>query len=93
MPFDYELSDKLKGIVQKLRRKDPKRAEILYKKIKQIIGSDEFIIEHFKNLYHEMSDRKRVHIDKSFVLTFKVDKKKRHILFTDFDHHDNIYEK
>ncbi len=93
MPFDYELSDKLKDIVQKLRRKDPNRAEILYKKIKQIINSDEFTIEHFKNLRHEMSGQKRVHIDKSFVLTFKVDRKNRHILFTDFDHHDNVYER
>lgn len=93
MPFDYELSDKLKGIIGRLHRKDPARAGILYKKIKQIINSDEFTIEHFKNLRHGMSDRKRVHIDKSFVLTFKFDKKNRHILFIDFDHHDNIYEK
>ena len=38
MPFDYRLSDKLKDIVQKLQKREPKRADILYKKIKQIIN-------------------------------------------------------
>ena len=93
MPFDYALSDKLKGIVEKLRKRDPGRTEILYKKIKQITNSDEFSIEHFKNLCHDSSDQKRVHIDKSFVLTFKYDKGKKFILFLDFDHHDNIYKR
>lgn len=93
MPFDFELSDRLKAIIEKLRRKDHYRAGIVYKKIKQIIDSDEATIEHFKNLKHGLSDRKRVHIDKSFVLTFSYDKKRKFILFLDFDHHDNIYKK
>ena len=93
MPFDYELDDNLKRIIEKIQKRDPQRIEILYKKIKQIINSDEFTIEHFKNLKHDFSDRKRVHIDKSFVLTFKYFKDKKFILFLDFDHHDNIYKK
>jgi len=91
MPFDYNLSDKLKDIVQKLMKKSPERAEIIHKKIKQIINSDEFTIEHYKNLSHDKKDQKRVHIDKSFVLAFKYDKARKFILFVDFDHHDNIY--
>ncbi len=93
MPFAYAFTDKLKDIIQKLAKKDPRRADIIYKKVKQIINSDEFTIEHYKNLRHELSDRKRVHIDGSFVLTFKYDKTKKFILFLDFDHHDNIYQK
>ena len=93
MPLDYDFSDKLKGIIEKLGRKDKKRVEIIYKKVKQIINSDEITIEHFKNLGYGLSDRKRVHIDKSFVLTFAYDKKRKFILFLDFDHHDNIYKK
>ena len=91
MPFDYDFTDKLKDIIEKLRRKDPKRAEIIYNKVKQIINSDEITIEHYKNMRYGLSDRKRVHIDKSFVLTFKYDKTKKFILFLDIDHHDNIY--
>lgn len=93
MPLDYDLSPKLKGIVEKLGKKDPQRAEILYKKIKQIVNSDETTIEHYKNLRHDMKNLKRVHIDKSFVLTFEFDKTKKFVLFVDFDHHDNIYQR
>ncbi|MFH1751785.1 MAG: addiction module toxin RelE [archaeon] len=93
MPFDYDFTDKLKNIIQKLQKKDKKRVNIIYKKVKQIINSDEITIEHYKNLKHEFSDRKRVHIDKSFVLTFKYIKEKKFILFLDFDHYDNIYKK
>ncbi len=93
MPLEYDFSDKLKEIVRKLRKRYPNRAEILYKKINQIINSDEFTIEHYKNLRHGQSDRKRVHIDKSFVLTFRYDKAKKFVFFMDFDHHDNIYGK
>ena len=92
LPFEYDFSPKLKRIIKKLTKKDPTRAEIIYKKVKQIINSDEFTIEHYKNLGYDLSDRKRVHIDKSFVLTFKYDKARKFILFLDFDHHDNIYE-
>ena len=91
MPFNYHLSEKLKGIIEKLLKRDPKRAEIIYKKIRQIVNSDEMSIEHYKNLRHDQSDRKRVHIDKSFVLTFRYDKSRKYILFLDFDLHDNIY--
>ena len=48
-------------------------------------------IKRYKNLRHDLSDFKRVHIDKSFVLTFKVDLANNFILFYDFDHHDKVY--
>lgn len=92
MPLEYDFTEKLKSIIEKLKRKDPKRTGIIYKKVKQIINSDEAIIEHYKNLRYDLKDEKRVHIDKSFVLTFKYDKKRKFVLFLDFDHHDNIYK-
>ncbi|MBN1941246.1 MAG: addiction module toxin RelE [Candidatus Diapherotrites archaeon] len=93
MPFDYDFSPRLKRIVQKLVRKDSKRSDILYKKIKQIINSTEDEIGHYKNLRYDLSYEKRVHIDKSFVLTFRFDKNRKFILFLDFGHHDNVYKK
>lgn len=93
MPFEYDFSPKLKRIMQKLVKKDRQRADIIYAKAKEIINSDENTIEHYKNLRYDLSREKRVHIDKSFVLTFSFDKKKKFILFLDFDHHDNIYKK
>ncbi len=93
MPLEYGIDPGLKEKLKKLFKKDKTRYEILMKKIDQIISLDENTIQHYKNLRHDLSDRKRVHIDKSFVLTFSFDRKKKFILFLDFDHHDNIYKK
>jgi len=93
MPLQYDLSPQLEEKLKKLLKHDKRRYEIIMKKIEKIVESDELTIEHFKNLRHDLSDRKRVHIDKSFVLTFEYNKAKKHILFLDFDHHDNIYKK
>lgn len=93
MPLDFDLSPTLKGIIEKLLKKDPQRADMLHKKMQQIIQSDETTIEHYKNLRYGLKSLKRVHIDKSFVLTFEFDKNKKFILFVDFDHHDAIYKR
>lgn len=89
--FDFDLTEKLKFKVQKLIKKDKKKTDIIYKKIKQIISCDQDSINHYKNLRNELKEFKRVHIGNSFVLTFKVDIKNNSILFVDFDHHDRIY--
>lgn len=91
--FNFNLTDELKSITEKLAKKDKKRAEIINKKIKQIVNSNSISIEHYKNLRHGLKDFKRVHIDSSFVLVFKADIKNNFILFVDFDHHDKIYKK
>jgi len=89
--FDFDISDELKFKISKL--KNSKQAEMINKKIRQIINCDEDSISHYKNLRFNLKDSKRVHIDKSFVLTFKVNINDNFILFTDFDHHDKIYKK
>ena len=91
--FEFDLSDELKLILSKLVKKDPKKVGIINKKIHEIVNRDKDTIQHYKNLQHDLSEYKRVHIDKSFVLTFKVDLSKNFVLFADFDHHDNIYKK
>ena len=50
-------------------------------------------INHYKNLKYGLKEFKRVHIDKHFVLTFKVDLNNNFILFADLDHHDRVYKK
>ena len=93
MALKHDFSSLLKAKLRKLFKKDKRRYDILMKKIEKIAESDETAIEHYKNLGHGLSDRKRVHIDKSFVLTFKYDKERKFVLFLDFDHHDNIYKR
>ena len=89
--FDFNISDELKLKLRKLVKKDKKKAQIINKKIKEVINKDLDSINHYKNLKYDLKEFKRVHIDKHFVLTFKVDYENNFILFVDFDHHDNVY--
>ena len=93
MPFSFDLSDELKAEINVLSKRDKKTVEALNKKIKQIANCDEITIEHYKNLKHDLSEYKRVHISKSFVLLFKVFIKDKYILFDKFKHHDEIYRR
>lgn len=90
--FTFDLSDNLRETIKKLSKKDKIRMIILNKKIKEIVSCDENAIDHYKNLRYGLSEYKRVHIDKSFVLIFKVFKKERHILFERLEHHDKVYK-
>ena len=93
MSFSFDLSDELKLIIKKLQKKDKARLSILNKKIREIIDNDPKSIDRYKNLRYTLSDYKRIHIDKSFVLIFNVDKKNDHILFDRLKHHDEAYKK
>ena len=89
--FDYDLTDELKAIIKRLNKKDKKLSLMIAKKVKEIINNDSESIDRYKNLRYDLKDKKRVHIGKHFVLCFKVNKVSNFILFTDFDHHDNVY--
>ena len=89
--FDFDISDELKLLIRKLSKKDRKRIVILNKKIKEVINNDHKAIDRYKNCKYDLKDYKRVHIDKSFVLLFKVTKEKNHILFIKLGHHEDIF--
>jgi YafQ family addiction module toxin component len=91
MPIQYDFSDELKEALEKLFKKDRTTYQALMKKITEITSREAHELEYYKNMRYELSDYKRAHIAKSFVLLFKVDKKNNFILFDRFDHHDNIY--
>ena len=91
MSFKYNLSEELKKTLKKLYKKDKKRYEATLKKIEEVSSRNIQTIDFYKNLRHELKDFKRVHIDKSFVLTFRVYREKKFILFQRFKHHDQIY--
>ena len=91
MPFRYDFSDELEETLEKLFKKDRKRYEMTLKKIEEIASRDNLSIDFYKNLRHDLKEYKRVHIDKSFVLIFKVYKKENYILFDKLKHHDDIY--
>lgn len=83
---DFEYSDHLKKILNKLSKKDSAKYEAIIKKIEEILNSPD--VNHYKNLKYEMKDQKGVHMG-HFVLVFRIIGEK--IYFDDYDHHDNIY--
>ena len=89
MSHQFEYSEKLQKILDKLSKKNGEIYKQIIKKINEIINSED--VEHYKNLRHDLKEFKRVQIG-HFVLTFKLDKNKNLISFEDFDHHDNIYK-
>lgn len=88
---EIDFEERLDKYIRKLKKKDKKKFEIVYKKVKEIAKSPD--IEHYKNLRSPLNEFKRVHIDRSFVLVFKYYKSEDKVVFYDLDHHDKIYSK
>jgi len=78
---------KWKAQLLKLAKKNRKQLEIIQKKIKEILENP----QHYKPLRGDMHGARRVHIDKSFVLTFEIDETNNRVRLLDYDHHDRIY--
>jgi len=89
MNYQLEVDDNLKRAFEKLKRKDSVHAEILKKKIKNILLNP----HQFKPLGGKMSGIRRVHIGKSFVLTYEILENEKIVRLLDYDHHDRIYDK
>ncbi len=85
--YSIDIKPEVDRIFSKLSKKNPKQLKIIFKKIEQISGNP----YHFKPLRGDMHGARRVHIDKSFVLTYEVNEKTKRILILDYDHHDKIY--
>ena len=90
LPRPYKTSKELDKILEKLQKKDKQLFENLLNKMEEIRNNLD--VEHYKNLRHDLKEFKRVQVG-HFVLVFKFDKANDNILFSDFDHHDNIYLK
>ncbi|MBR9691803.1 addiction module toxin RelE [Candidatus Woesearchaeota archaeon] len=91
--FEFDISCEIKILIRKLLKKDKKRVEILNKKIKEIINNNAETIDRYHNCSYDLKEYKHVHIDKSFVLLFKVYKGKNMIYFWKLKHHDNLFKK
>lgn len=87
--YSYEISKELEKTIFKLTKKNPKSALAIEKKIFEIIQEP----HHYKTLKQPLQNKRRVHIDKSFVLIFEIDEKNLKIIFKKFAHHDNIYKR
>lgn len=88
MIYAYEPRKSVENIFFKLAKKNPKQLEIIYNKIEEIRKNP----THYKNLRRPLQHLKRVHIGKSFVLTFSINESDKLIIIEDYDHRDNIYK-
>ena len=74
-------------IFYKLSKRNPKQLEIIKNKVQQILENP----FHFKPLRAPLQNKRRVHIDKSFILVYSVDENTKTVTLEEYDHHDNIY--
>ncbi len=93
MVFEFDFSDELKEKLTLINKKDKQLLLELNKKIKQIISRNHTTIDFYKNCRGDLKKYKRIHIKKSFVLLFIVEKEDNFIWFDKLNHHDNIYKK
>ena len=88
-PYDYRLEKGLISFLNKVYKKNKKLYEATMKKIEDIAENP----HHYKPLRYDLKGRRRVHIEKSFVLTFKIDELEKRVTFLDLCHHDSVYKK
>ena len=87
MSYSLKVSEELDKLFSKLAKRSNKQFQIIDKKVKQILENP----HHFKPLRGDMHGARRVHIDKSFVLTYEIDEVSKTVKLLDYDHHDKIY--
>ncbi len=87
----YQLSVKetLKKKFHKMEKREKRLLQIINKKVLEIRNSPYL----FKPLRFPMSNLRRVHIDRNFVLVYSIDEQNKTVVLEDFDHHDNVYRK
>lgn len=89
--FEPIISDELDKTLNK-RRKEKELIKAVLNKMAEICSQDKDTINHYKNLRNDLSDYKRVHIMKSFVLLFQVKYDENKIIFLELTHHDDAYK-
>ncbi len=77
------------SILKKVSKKDRRLFDAVMKKIEEISENP----QHYKPLRYDLKGRRRVHLEKSFVLVFRIDEKEKIVTFLDMRHHDEIYRR
>ncbi len=90
--FNYDIEDQLQKKLKVLTRKNKSLAMNFKKKLTEVIQHDLHTINTYKNLKSPLHEYKRIHLTKNYILIFKVNLEKRHILFIDISHRDKVYK-
>lgn len=73
--------------ILKMGKKDKQQLFAIFNKLEEIRENP----QRFKPLRGPMKGQFRVHIMKSFVLTYSIDEKNKKVIVEDYAHHDNVY--
>jgi YafQ family addiction module toxin component len=87
-PYKLELREHIAKTFKKLEKKDRRQLMAVRKKLEEILEDP----ERFKPLHPPMQGLRRVHIMKSFVLTYSIDRGTHTVIVEDYAHHDEVYE-
>lgn len=87
--YGFRLEEGLISLLEKAHKKDKKLYESTIKKIEDIAKNP----HHYKPLRYDLKGRRRVDIEKSFVLTFRIDEAEQKVTFIDLCYHDKVYKK
>lgn len=87
--YSLEVKEEADRIFKKLTKKNPKQMSIIDKKIQEIRENPGHI---YKFLRKPLQSFNRVHIDKSFVLIFRIEHERKTVVIYYYDHHDNVYK-
>lgn len=87
--YDLDIKPEADKIFRKLSKKNPKQLIVIHKKIEEIRLHPG---HEYKFLRKPLKAFNRVHIDKHFVLIFKIDHTNKVVDIYYFDSHDNVYK-
>ena len=87
--YRYSIEKRLKAKLKRLHKKNKKLYDAVMKSVEEIIKNP----YHYKPLRYDLKGLRRVHLEKSFVLVFEIDKEEKMVKFLDLGHHDEIYRK
>ena len=86
--YFLEVKPEAYKIFKKLSKKNLKQLKIINKKIQEILNDP---YHKYKFLRKPLQTFNRVHIDKHFVLLFKINHKKKVVDVYFYSHHDEVY--
>jgi mRNA-degrading endonuclease RelE of RelBE toxin-antitoxin system len=87
--YELDIKPEVDKIFYKLAKKNPKQLAIIHKKIIEIKSNPN---HDYKFLRKPLQTFNRAHIDKHFVLIFKINHKEKIVDIYYHNHHDKVYQ-
>ncbi len=87
--YSLEIKEEADKIFRKISKKNPEQLKKINRKIQEIRKKPDHV---YKFLRKPLQSFNRVHIDRSFVLIFRIEHWRETIVIYYFDHHDKVYQ-